>query len=1139
MMFSASPLSQPSKRPRPKQDPRNGPARVHVLRRTHSEGCGVALPTLSPKASQRGLPSEPQAVRPQVDARPPQVRASASETQLSQPPPRRLAPIRSPGRNQPNSGSVDGRPGNLGGKKPLPAISRALPEALPGSKAKGQGQGQGQARQSDRLSPKSSQVLSPGHSRAQGAPGVRGPPAVAWDAPALADDERGQEEASALHEISSVASRVALELGRMQEKCEALDCLSEDYFGDVDALREISSVTHQVCDDLNVAQAEASSPAEVAEEISPPIYDDPVLAKARKIAALTNQLCEDLNASSLTFGAAGREAEIAPLHEISAVTKQVFMDMSNLQLEGWAAGVLASVPDKNTPENEMLTEEDLGIDMDDSLPSGRTGKRQNTGAFSKAEGATATDSIEQSAPGQGANEVAEPDSPVGVRELGKDVGSIEGLPDLNEMLAAKAEGGEDGFSDADLNRMRTAFNRFKVPDSADLALSDLTGLVAYLGHVMCSEEGVMPLAKEVTVYEYMDFDEFITFMDKYMLYEKEQFQLNFNKFDDDGSGEISVDELRKLLVSINICPLRGMIKEALGVVDSDNNGQLNFEEFVTFLTVYRNAEGFTRREAVELRRIFDHFGQEEEPGAGKTLAADKLCDSMVQAFGLHVAEFGGKFEEALKSGQGLQKSSYSVGAGGKPETLRFPEFLIFARKVREAVLEKLKVDFPDFSNSGEGSKDAIVVDTDKSGGISEKELRVALKKVGYTPLKQNLDEIFAEVVDGPWTPDREMDFNEFFDFMMHQRQREGFGLKDVKEMKAVFDRFDDDGSGEISTLELADLFRHLGYTATLDDIHIFVGQVDSNASGQLDFREYLKLMSLHREKEVTKMVAVYNAHKQGAAMPKADIADALKALGHEPPKNLALKAASGGNIEFDAFVNMVDSCRIAHVEKERKKAGFSDDEVAEFQKLFDKYDKDKSGEIDTKELNEILKEYGWQPKTREEQAGLMKKLDQARASAREAGIKDVGVDGSSSIRFWTFVQLSRLLRTEHDRAEEDKMTKLMQDLKFTTPEVDQFRQIFRSWTGQDEAAQARTSANPADRDKAGATEVSEALDHNTIRRIVKSLGVAVTSENKGRLEAELTALDKDGLLDFFGFLRLMRWMLDTDFAGVNTAVAKK
>merc|ERR1719277_495898 len=182
--------------------------------------------------------------------------------------------------------------------------------------------------------------------------------------------------------------------------------------------------------------------------------------------------------------------------------------------------------------------------------------------------------------------------------------------------------------------------------------------------------------------------------------------MNFNKFDDDGSGEISVAELRNLLVAINITPLRCMIKESLGVVDSDGNAQLNFDEFCMFLKVYRNAEGFTRREAVELRRIFDHFGQEEEPGAGVTLAAEKLCDSMVQAFGLHVSEFGDKFEEALKSGQGLQKSSYSVGAGGKPETLRFPEFLIFARKVREAAHEKLKSEYPQFAGTvGESVED--------------------------------------------------------------------------------------------------------------------------------------------------------------------------------------------------------------------------------------------------------------------------------------------------------------------------------------------------------------------------------------------------------------------------------------------------
>merc|ERR1719210_574409 len=102
-----------------------------------------------------------------------------------------------------------------------------------------------------------------------------------------------------------------------------------------------------------------------------------------------------------------------------------------------------------------------------------------------------------------------------------------------------------------------------------------------------------------------------------------------------------------------------------------------------------------------------------------------------------------------------------------------------------------------------------------------------------------------------------------------------------------------------------------------------------------------------------------------------------------------------------------------------------------------------------KELLAILREFGFEPKSRDEQADLMQKLDGSRALAREAGIKEVGEDGSPNLTFWSFVQLMRVLRTEHEREAENNMERLMNDLSFSQQEVDQFRQIFRKWTGQD------------------------------------------------------------------------------------------
>jgi len=147
-------------------------------------------------------------------------------------------------------------------------------------------------------------------------------------------------------------------------------------------------------------------------------------------------------------------------------------------------------------------------------------------------------------------------------------------------------------------------------------------------------------------------------------------------------------------------------------------------------------------------------------------------------------------------------------------------------------------------------------------------------------------------------------------------------------------------------------------------------------------------------------------------LPRNRLVTAIQDLQHTPP-DLPPHVQSW---DFDGFVAIIDACRWSLVAKERKKAGFSDARIEELKVAFQRYDKDGSGVIDNHELPPILTDFGWQPRTFEEQAILMKKLDIAKERAREAGIENLS--NASEIDFWTFVQLSRMLETEREREEE-------------------------------------------------------------------------------------------------------------------------
>merc|ERR1711879_367202 len=166
--------------------------------------------------------------------------------------------------------------------------------------------------------------------------------------------------------------------------------------------------------------------------------------------------------------------------------------------------------------------------------------------------------------------------------------------------------------------------------------------------------------------------------------------------------------------------------------------------------------------------------------------------------------------------------------------------------------------------------------------------------------------------------------------------------------------------------------------------------------------------------------------------------------------------------------------------------------------------KDKSGEIDMTELLSILKEFGWQPKTKEEQADLMKKLDVARALSREAGVNEVSADGSPAIKFWSFIQLCRMLHSQKDKADEEKMEKLMAEVQFSQLEVDQFRVIFRGW-----AKTTNALGSQASQSQGTPGPQNEVLHCDVAKRLVRSsLGVALSMDNKIAVDAYIANISE-------------------------------
>jgi len=323
------------------------------------------------------------------------------------------------------------------------------------------------------------------------------------------------------------------------------------------------------------------------------------------------------------------------------------------------------------------------------------------------------------------------------------------------------------------------------------------------------------------------------------------------------------------------------------------------------------------------------------------------------------------------------------------------------------------------------------------------------------------------------------------------------------------------------------MFRHLGYTLTMDEVHLFVGQVDANGSGDLDFREFIKLMRIHRTADVNKIKHAFDNYKRDGVLLKTSIIPALLNLQHDPPKTIA-NGIEEASIGLDDFVALVDQCRADWVLKQRRKSGYSDAEIDEFRESFRAFDKDGSGEIDTKELQQLLIQFGWQPKTKQDQQELIKRLGEARQVAKEAGVQEEELSkiGANEITFWEFVQLARMLQKQHDVNEHEKLQALIAELKFSSEEIDQFRQVFTKWVGE----------APPDNAHQTVKKTIPCIHPDRVRRRLRSIGVNITAKNQPELDAKIASCCDEGQFVFNSFLRVMRWLVDTNFGDVNAGV---
>lgn len=132
------------------------------------------------------------------------------------------------------------------------------------------------------------------------------------------------------------------------------------------------------------------------------------------------------------------------------------------------------------------------------------------------------------------------------------------------------------------------------------------------------------------------------------------------------------------------------------------------------------------------------------------------------------------------------------------------------------------------------AKDAFdLFDSTGNGTIDIKELKVAIRALGFDPTREELRTIVADS-DGNGT----VTFDEFL-----QVVKAKMASRDpAEEIAKAFRLFDDDGSGKISFKNLKRVAKELGEDITDDELQEMIDEADRDGDGEVSPEEFARIM---------------------------------------------------------------------------------------------------------------------------------------------------------------------------------------------------------------------------------------------------------------------------------------------------------
>lgn len=219
------------------------------------------------------------------------------------------------------------------------------------------------------------------------------------------------------------------------------------------------------------------------------------------------------------------------------------------------------------------------------------------------------------------------------------------------------------------------------------------------------------------------------------------------------------------------------------------------------------------------------------------------------------------------------------------------------------------------------------IDQDKNGEISVQELGTALRLLGLSPTRE---EVQTMMIGIDKKGDGLIKFDEFLGFLRRSHRnldKESSMPMDlsnicssknakalVVEAKSVFREFDKDKNGVICAQELGTALRMLGLNPTMKEVQNMINEIDQNGDGMIDFDEFLAFLKRSYKEpdevkmELKKAFQVFDLNKDGF-ISRAELQSVLTKMGEKLTEKevdeMMEKADKNGDgkIDYEEYVD--------------------------------------------------------------------------------------------------------------------------------------------------------------------------------------------------------------------------------------------